>query len=692
MNSPLSDGNENTIDIFVLSTSSTESPVQAGSLDQLGYRITFFTDSKELFESLRSGKPNLLICDSVTFHDDAYDLCHSIKADPDLWVVPVLIVTAASNLIDLLHVLDCNADNFISYPYDPPYLSSLIEGMLSTPVARQTPEQIKTQFKIQHDEHMFVVTADRRKLLEFLLSSFEIAVNRSGDLSRVKEENNYLSGSLNKTEELSRDQARSIEDMNTTLRHNEQEIGTLVADNRNKDQQIAEITEELQRLNKEIESEKSLLAAADEQIRRLNGEAEECTQQHAAETGELRQQLSTLSDKFAAINADLQATKDALTQETRCREDTEKNLSETTIQQEQAEKTARALTLECEQMRVSLAAEKNRAQSAEHETKSLLQAKTESEQDLTRIISELKNTAKQQGADLNRQKEELDNGKNRIINLEVQLANLNAEKERGETELQTRVDTCTRNMADLQGELDSTRTTLEEREREVASLKTELWEVREARDITTRDQQALSAELSSLKAAFAEEKEERYASEERLNGEIRERDAALQSLQGDHQSAQTELDEHRSTLSRVKGDLESALTTRSDLENNLNTANARIRELESDLHQVSAAAAEAGQRAGTLNGDLETVKTELEKTQAMLCSTELSVAAEKQEKERIASELESAIAARSGLESSLETATGRIRELESELKTAVTDNANTDNQVHALADVLERVK
>jgi len=74
MNGSLSDGNENIIDIFVLSSSISESPVQAGFLEKMGYRITFFSDSNQLFESLRSGKPNLLICDSVTLNEEAYNL------------------------------------------------------------------------------------------------------------------------------------------------------------------------------------------------------------------------------------------------------------------------------------------------------------------------------------------------------------------------------------------------------------------------------------------------------------------------------------------------------------------------------------------------------------------------------------------------------------------------------------------
>src|SRR5512137_2921650 len=100
MNGSLSDGNDNIVDIFVLSTSTTDSPLQASDLEHLGYRPTFFSNAQQLFESLRSGKPNLLICDSITSPQDSYDLCRTTKADYDLWVVPVLIITSASNLSD----------------------------------------------------------------------------------------------------------------------------------------------------------------------------------------------------------------------------------------------------------------------------------------------------------------------------------------------------------------------------------------------------------------------------------------------------------------------------------------------------------------------------------------------------------------------------------------------------------------
>ncbi|PKL58472.1 MAG: hypothetical protein CVV34_02135, partial [Methanomicrobiales archaeon HGW-Methanomicrobiales-5] len=179
MNDPLSDESEKFKDIFVLGRNEERTLELIEQLENQEYRVTLFSDGPQLIDTLRLGKPNLIICDTTTCGQEAYEYCRQIKSDDILWMIPVIILTRASSLGDLLYVLDSNADNFIAQPYDSPYLLSLIEGMLTSPVERQTTEQIKTQFRIQHDDRIFVVTADRRKLLEFLLSAFEIAVKNS---------------------------------------------------------------------------------------------------------------------------------------------------------------------------------------------------------------------------------------------------------------------------------------------------------------------------------------------------------------------------------------------------------------------------------------------------------------------------------------------------------------------------------
>jgi len=615
MNGSLSDGNDNIIDIFVLSTSTTDSPLQACDLEKPGYRATFFSDPQQLFESLRSGKPNLLICDSVTLRQDSYDLCRAIKADYDLWVVPVLIVTSASSLSDLLHVLDCNADNFISLPYDPSYFSALIEGMLATPVERPTPEQIKTQFKIQHDDHQFVVTADRRRLLEFLLSSFEIAVNRSGDIIRITTEKDGLSATLENREERIRDQARSIEALNSTLRQKEQEISSLSSEVAERDQRIQEHLDEIRKYEGEIETGKSHIAAAEGEINRLTGEAADLARRYTMETGDLSRQLATISEHLATTSADLKAAEESLALETSKKTDAETLLSETIAKKEQAEKMAHELSLEVEQVKADILAEKERVQNLVTEISSLNDAKNRAENELAETIRELKDTITKTEADLSFRTQEREEEKSRVTALGAQLADLEAAKLKVEEELQARTDTSAKELAGLRETLDRTQAMLESREQDLACLKTELDEIAGTGRIA----------------------------EERMTGEIRERDALLKELQDQHAAAREAHDDLKRDLDRVRADLDTALATKSAAENSLEHASARIRDLESELETISASDTESRRQA-------------------------------------------------KDLQDALGEAEAQIRVLESGLKTATTEGAETGKQVHALTDELEQAR
>jgi len=640
MNGSLSDGNDNIIDIFVLSTRTTDSPLQARDLENLGYRATFFSDAQQLFESLRSGKPNLLICDSVTLQQESYELCRTLKADYDLWVVPVLIVTSASNLSDLLHVLDCNADNFISSPFDPSYFAALIQGMLATPVERPTPEQIKTQFKIQHDDQQFVVTADRRRLLEFLLSSFEIAVNRSGDIIRITGERENLSASLARLEERVRDQSQSIEALNATLRQKEQAIGVLTTEGEEKDQRNQESRDEIRRLEAEIAAGKSHIADAEGEINRLTSEAADLAHRYTEETGDLGRQLKAISEHLAATSADLKAAEESLALETTKKTDAETLLSETTARKEEAEKMAHELALEGEQLRADLLSERERVQNLITEIAALTDTSRKNGEELAGKIREHEETIQSLRENLSTKEKELEAEKGRASAFEQQVTDLSTGKQKAEEELRVSNETSGTEISALKERLTRVTAMLEARELDIAGLKTELDTVSGARDTAINEGTALTQELRGQKETLSQAGEALRAAEDQIAEGARERDAAVKEAQERHETLRGELDNLKRELDRVLADRDAALATRSAAENSLEEAALRIRDLEAELDQAGSLRAETSRQVESLRAALEQAEAGAKEMESGLAAIRAEHAGSKTELASLTNELE----------------------------------------------------
>jgi DNA-binding response OmpR family regulator len=610
MNEPPPDekGIENVIDIFILSSDEKVALQVMEHLAQRDYRITVFTSSDELKQTLYSGKPNLLICDSTTEAQEGFEVCRYIKADNELWVIPVLLLTSASTLRDLLNTLDSNADNFIAQPYYLPYFLLLVEGMLATPVERQTPDQIKTQFKISHDDRTYVVAASRRKLLEYLLSAFEVAVNKSSELVQV---NTDLKAILEQVKDLERsvtNHANVIQVLNTTINEKEQKIAALVRVSEEQSNALAQKNEEIENLLIEQNEDKTLIAAREETIRSMARDQEDERAGNRSKTETFTRRISALEDESVSLRANIETLQNALKDET----------NRSTSQ----EKTLCALTLEYEQQKGALEAEKKRADSAEQEIVAVMRAKTESEQDLTRVITELNTTETKQAADLQSLKDEIDNLNQQLEKLQENLSTTTAaldnesgilklQKERFE-ELLGEKEKTDRQLESVLQELKEVKDSVESGEQKRISLASNLGEVIADKEKSEQTTKSLLASLETAKAEIEFEREKRRAIEETLEKTTKERDNALEMLRHEYDTIQSDLDANKMTLAERERNLESTVAIREALENELNEIKAKNNALEEELSLASQYRTQSGQQSRTLSDELEQVKAALE--------------------------------------------------------------------------------
>ena len=348
MDDPPSDGNENAAGIAMVITDETATVLLKESLENNGYRVTIVSGEVSLMDTLSAGTHKLLIYDGKTGGLDGYDVIRKIKADENLGFIPVLILTNASTMEDLLTIIESNADNFIAPPYNNPDNLSLIESMLAAPVGRRTEDEIKKQFNVRHDDHTYVVGASSRKFLEYLLSSFEILTGKSSELSSC--------------ELKLREASESVHNLGQTLTAKSRDIESLNADILQKDQEITLLSRESDNLNK-------ILSQNADEIQGLKDESD--------------------NDKARLIGM-------------------ENALNEEKVRNVSLETALHNLTFELEQQKSALIAEKNRSDTAEQEINSLIQVKKQSEHDLNQIISGLNITLNQHDTELTRMKSEME--------------------------------------------------------------------------------------------------------------------------------------------------------------------------------------------------------------------------------------------------------------------------------------------
>jgi len=168
-----------------------DSPTQAAHLRSLleagGYAVALAASGREALQAARREPPAVVVSDIVMPEMDGYALCRRIKADEALRDTPVLLVTVLGGPHDIIRALECGADSVIRKPYDEQYLLSRVAYLCAN---RELRRHEKTRMGLEIDvagERHFV-SAERRQILDLLISTYEEAVRLNEELSARQRE------------------------------------------------------------------------------------------------------------------------------------------------------------------------------------------------------------------------------------------------------------------------------------------------------------------------------------------------------------------------------------------------------------------------------------------------------------------------------------------------------------------------
>ncbi len=161
-------------------------------LEHNGYRVIVAVNGREALSLLSKSTPVLVITDIMLPEMDGYTLCQSIKENERTKTLPVIMMTSLSDANDVVRGLYSGADGLIAKPYDEQFLLRRVENILSNRQMRATAEasgesgrEAGIRLSIGGKKHF--VTPERLQVIDMLLSSYEIAVQKESELRAVKE-------------------------------------------------------------------------------------------------------------------------------------------------------------------------------------------------------------------------------------------------------------------------------------------------------------------------------------------------------------------------------------------------------------------------------------------------------------------------------------------------------------------------
>ena len=92
-----------------------------------GFDPTFCADGAQAVEVYRSSAPDLVLLDLMLPGLDGIEVCRQIRAESD---VPIVMLTAKSDTLDVVRGLESGADDYVAKPFKPKELVARVRARL----------------------------------------------------------------------------------------------------------------------------------------------------------------------------------------------------------------------------------------------------------------------------------------------------------------------------------------------------------------------------------------------------------------------------------------------------------------------------------------------------------------------------------------------------------------------------------
>ena len=168
------------------------------TFESAGFEVSVAADGAVAMETFRAIMPRIVILDLRLPGKSGQDLCREIKQESSS--VPILVLSAASDVLDKVLLLEIGADDYITKPFSPRELLARVRAAMRR--LNQASDKSETfsfddvevnfsKMELHRDGQVVALTPQEFKMLRFFLNHQERVVSRTELLNEVWGYTNY---------------------------------------------------------------------------------------------------------------------------------------------------------------------------------------------------------------------------------------------------------------------------------------------------------------------------------------------------------------------------------------------------------------------------------------------------------------------------------------------------------------------
>ena len=159
--------------------------------DIAGFKLHVEVDGLNGYRTIEREKPELVILDIMLPGQNGLDVVRKVKSNPDLKNIPVIIISAKSEELDVVLGLELGADDYVCKPFSPKVLFSRVKAVLRRGTEPEQKRKILSfgDFILDIDKYSIKKSG---KSITLTLSEFGIIKRLLMNLGKVLTRNQLL--------------------------------------------------------------------------------------------------------------------------------------------------------------------------------------------------------------------------------------------------------------------------------------------------------------------------------------------------------------------------------------------------------------------------------------------------------------------------------------------------------------------